>query len=262
MTFNSGSGVVTAVLGVVAASVLSVFAAVVVPLVRDSGSAGLGYPPLPADARATRLLAPVEVVSNGPYLFDNVLPGGVAVTYDPCRAVHYVVNPVLMPPGGQRLIDEAVAAVSAATGLVLVDDGATDEPLQDDRELVQVQRYGDRWAPVLIGWSNAAAYPALAGDVVGVGGSALVQPRGPASARLVTGQIALDVDGLVPLMQRGHSDQVRAIVMHELAHVVGLDHVEDPGQLMYPRNLGLTAFSAGDLEGLALLGHGVCHTDT
>ena len=260
MTFNSGSGVVTAVLGVVAASVLSVFAAVVVPLVRDSGSAGLGYPPLPADARATRLLAPVEVVSNGPYLFDNVLPGGVAVTYDPCRAVHYVVNPVLMPPGGQRLIDEAVAAVSAATGLVLVDDGATDEPLQDDRELVQVQRYGDRWAPVLIGWSNAAAYPALAGDVVGVGGSALVQPRGPASARLVTGQITLDVDGLV--MQRGHSDQVRAIVMHELAHVVGLDHVEDPGQLMYPRNLGLTAFSAGDLEGLALLGHGVCHTDT
>ena len=262
MAFVQGTPGVTLLVGVAAASVLAVCAAVAVPLVRDSGSAGLGYPPLPADARPTRLLAPVAVVSSGPYVFDNVLPGGVAATYDPCRAVHYVVNPASMPAGAGALIADAVAAVSAATGLVLVDDGPTDEPLQRDRELVQVQRYGNRWAPVLIGWSDQGAYPALAGDVAGVGGSALVQPRGPASARLVTGQVVLDVDAMVALIQRGRSDQVRTIVMHELGHVVGLDHVDDPTQLMYPRNLGLTAFSPGDLEGLAQLGHGVCHTDT
>ena len=262
VAFVEGTRTVTLLLSVAAAATLSVGASVVVPLVRDSGSAGLGYPPLPSDARPSRLQAPVAVVSSGPHVFDNVLPGGVAATYDPCRAVHYVVNPASMPAGAQALIGDAVAAVSAATGLVFIDDGPTDEPLQQDRELVQVQRYGNRWAPVLIGWSDQAAYPALAGDVAGVGGSALVQPRGQASARLVTGQVALDVDALVPLMQRGHSDQVRAIVMHELGHVVGLDHVDDPTQLMYPRNLGLTAFSRGDLEGLAQLGHGVCHTDT
>ena len=252
----------TLLVGVAAASVLAVCATVVVESVRDSGSAGLDYPPLPADARPARLLAPVEVVSGGPHVFDNVLPGGVAASYDPCRAVHYVVNPSSMPAGAPALVADAVAAVSAATGLVLVDDGTTDEPLRQDRALVQVQRYGNRWAPVLIAWSDQAAYPALAGDVAGVAGSALVQPRGPASARLVSGQVALDVDALVPLMQSGRSDQVRAIVMHELGHVVGLDHVEDRSQLMYPRNLGLTAFSRGDLEGLAQLGHGVCHTDT
>lgn len=252
----------TMLVAVAATAVLSVCAAVVVPLVRASGSAGLGYPPLPADARSSRLLAPVVVVASGAHDFDNVLPGGVPATYDPCRAVHYVLNPASMPTGAQALVTDAVAALSAATGLVLVDDGRTDEPLRQDRELVQPQRYGNRWAPVLIGWSDQAAYPALAGDVAGVGGSALVQPRGPASARLVTGQVVLDVDALVPLMQRGRSDQVRAIVMHELGHVVGLDHVNDPTQLMYPRNLGLTAFSSGDLEGLAQLGHGVCHTDT
>jgi hypothetical protein len=31
---------------------------------------------------------------------------------------------------------------------------------------------------------------------------------------------------------------------------------------MYPRNRGRTAFGPGDLEGLARLGHGVCHDDT
>ena len=230
--------------------------------VRGSGSAGVGYPPVPADARPGRLLPPVAVVSSGPYALEHVLPGGVAATYDPCRPVHYVVNPAQMPAAAGPLLADAVAAVSAATGLVLVDDGRTDEPLDPQREVVQRQRYGNRWAPVLIGFSDARGYPALAGDVAGVGGSSLVQPRGAASARLVSGQIALDVDALDALIERGHADQVRAVMMHELGHVVGLDHVSDPTQLMYPNNRGLTAFGPGDLEGLALLGDGVCHTDT
>ena len=84
----------------------------------------------------------------------------------------------------------------------------------------------------------------------------------PSRLRLVSGQIALDVDVLTDLVARGHADQAQAIMMHELGHVVGLDHVQDTTQLMYPRNLGLTAFGPGDLEGLAVLGNGVCHTDT
>jgi hypothetical protein len=37
-----------------------------------------------------------------------------------------------------------------------------------------------------------------------------------------------------------------------------LDHVDDPSELMYDRNVGLTEFGPGDREGLAALGSGSC----
>ena len=46
---------------------------------------------------------------------------------------------------------------------------------------------------------------------------------------------------------------MRAIVQHELGHVLGLDHVDDPGELMYDTSSGRTDFGPGDLEGLARL---------
>jgi hypothetical protein len=247
-----------ALLGVVLAVVLGVLAW---RLPAALGDSGLLYPPLPADARSTRLLPPVEVVSSGPHVFRQTLSGGVPVTYDPCRPVHYVVNPAAMPVAGVSLVHEAVQMLSQATGLVFADDGLTDEPLSAHREAVDVDRYGNRWAPVLIGWSDAAAYPDLAGDVAGVGGSTMVTPRGPASARLVSGQVALDSELFGRLDQRGAVEQQRAIVLHELAHVVGLDHVGSPTELMFPRTSKQARFGPGDLEGLAMLGQGVCHTD-
>jgi hypothetical protein len=245
-------------LGVVLAAVLALLAW---RLPTALGESGLLYPPLPADARSVRLLPPVEVVSSGPHVFRQTLPGGVPVTYDPCRPVHYVINPAAMPPVGVSLVHQAVQMLSHATGLVFVDDGQTDEPLSAQRHAVDVPRYGNRWSPVLIGWSDAAAYPDLAGDVAGVGGSTMVTPRGPASARLVSGQVALDATLFTQLDQRGAVEQQRAILLHELAHVVGLDHVSSPTELMFPRTSKQARFGPGDLEGLAMLGQGVCHTD-
>ncbi len=46
--------------------------------------------------------------------------------------------------------------------------------------------------------------------------------------------------------------------MHELGHVVGLNHVHDRRELMNGANLGRTVFGPGDRRGLALLGQGPC----
>ncbi len=46
--------------------------------------------------------------------------------------------------------------------------------------------------------------------------------------------------------------------MHELGHVLGLAHVEDPTQLMSPTNNGQVTYADGDLTGLAKLGAGSC----
>jgi hypothetical protein len=53
----------------------------------------------------------------------------------------------------------------------------------------------------------------------------------------------------------------RAIVMHELGHLVGLQHVAAPDQLMYERNVGQHDFGSGDREGLRQLGLGPCFTN-
>jgi len=50
-------------------------------------------------------------------------------------------------------------------------------------------------------------------------------------------------------------------VLHELGHLVGLAHVSDPTQLMYPQSSGVLDLAAGDLTGLAQLGAGECVPD-
>ena len=44
---------------------------------------------------------------------------------------------------------------------------------------------------------------------------------------------------------------------HEFGHVVGLDHVDDPAELIQ-YNMGVTAYGPGDLEGMARLGSIPC----
>ncbi len=54
-----------------------------------------------------------------------------------------------------------------------------------------------------------------------------------------------------------------AVILHEFGHLVGLDHVNDRAQVMYPRSGpgSPTAFQRGDLTGLAALGLGACQPD-
>jgi predicted Zn-dependent protease len=51
---------------------------------------------------------------------------------------------------------------------------------------------------------------------------------------------------------------MRAILDHELGHVVGLGHVQDPHELMYDEQLERTTFGPGDLQGLARVGSVAC----
>ncbi|HTN99633.1 MAG TPA: matrixin family metalloprotease, partial [Microthrixaceae bacterium] len=256
--------------------------------------------------------------------------GTTPVAYDPCREIHYVTTSTTnAPEGATRLIDDAIKTLSSITGLKFVDDGATKESPNDARPAFQPDRYGQRWAPVLISWSTASESPRLAVttpdgappgstvDVLGYAGSVSAgftstgsatvkagEPKGltvdstePGSAPrnraaqdraaqdqaaqdraalvpwaaqaestvsedrvYVTGSLVLDSDNFTEMLAQfdGYA-RARATVLHELGHLVGLNHVGDANQLMTPSlNSSLTEFAAGDREGLAALGKGAC----
>ncbi|GAA4288805.1 matrixin family metalloprotease [Georgenia daeguensis] len=201
--------------------------------------------------------APVVEPGAGSFAFIQEQLGD-PVTYNPCEPIRYVVNDALAPAGGAGLVVEALATVSAATGLVFEDSGRTDEPADPDRQPRDVLRYGLDASPVLVAWTGPEQVPDLAGEVVGVAGS-VSEGVGGSAMRYVSGTVYLDAADLTVILQRPDgAAQVRAIVTHELGHLVGLDHVDDPGELMYAENVGRTELGPGDRQGLAVLGSGSC----
>lgn len=218
---------------------------------------GAQLPPPGVGSSDSRLLPEVRVSATGPHSFMQTQPGlDDPVTFDPCRPIHYVVRSRNLGPEAQRIVDEAAAEISQATGLKLVSDGATDEPPSSERSPYQPDRYGDRWAPVLIVWSDPGEVPGLEGKVAGIGGA---HPWRDTHGYLtyVTGQVALDTPAL-PLSDPTQRDAVRAVIVHELAHVVGAGHVRATNELMAAENSGQVELGPGDRQGLARLGQGAC----
>ncbi len=228
------------------------------------GSGEMPSPPI--SVSPTPLGAPIDAPSKrGPYEFVSMQPGSDApVTYDPCRPIHYVVNHTGQPNDAENLVTDAIERISEVTGLQFVADDLTDEEIVPDRQPYQPDRYGDRWAPVLIAWGTPDDTPLLAGSVAGFGGSTqytVTDQAGISRSVYVTGEVVLDGPQIANIIRldRDGLDGARAVVLHELAHVVGLDHVDDPTQLMNPVSQpGVTDFAAGDLRGLRQLGLGAC----
>lgn len=202
---------------------------------------------------------PLGAPTTGPYSFLQTQADGVSpVTYDPCRPIHYVVREDGAPVGGDSLLATGLARISEATGLQFVADGTTAEAPVEHRQVYQPQRYGRRWAPVLVAWSTPLETPELAGDVAGSAGSSSVTLHG--TAHYVSGVVVLDGPALSQLLGSANGTALaQAVVTHELAHLVGLGHVDDPTQLMNPTAaVNVTSLADGDRAGLARVGTGPC----
>lgn len=209
--------------------------------------------PSPTDAASRLAPLPPHVAGEGGFSYLVTRDDGRPATFDPCRPVHWVLRPNGMPAGGERVVHEAVAQVARSTGLRLVFDGETAEAPSSRRPPRQPERYGDRPAPVLVAWTTEMESPDLAGARVGLGVASWAGNR----ERLVSGQVLLDEADLTTREGRV-GPLAAATVLHELAHVVGLGHVDDRHSVMNGTVLGRTAFSPGDQRGLRELGGGPC----
>lgn len=192
--------------------------------------------------------------------------GCTPVRFDPCQPVHYVMNPAQAPAGGVADVEEAFSRLAQATGMSFVNDGMTDEVSRRGPHVPD--RYPDHWAPILVAWSRESGERANV-EVVGSGFPLRIDDV------LVSGILTLNSDAVSDRAKRTSVPGGFAaapgfgpigaegvtwgrVILHELAHVLGLGHTRDRDQLMYPdvaqQTAHTTDFRTGDREGLRLLG--------
>jgi hypothetical protein len=156
-------------------------------------------------------------------------------------------------------VQTALARTAEVSGLNFVYDGPTDEVSSPERAPYQPARYGEKWAPVLFDWvTTPLATPggtATANTTtIGLGGSDhAFNDRG--EAVFTTGTVTLDATAD---LQAGFGGQTWGqAILHEVGHVVGLAHVDDPSSVMNPL-IGVrpALWGPGDRAGLWQLGMG------
>ena len=193
-----------------------------------------------------------EPATGAAYTFSSTLYGK-PIRWNPCAAIHWQFRPNGAPVGGLTVVKQSVAAVAAATGTTWVYDGT----VSTAPSTAWLPKSSSAVRPVLIGWTDAAHSDLLAGQPKGVLGVTRTAwfgrtVDGRTTAAIKAAVVALDRTDSLPLTG---GTSWRTVVLHELAHAMGLDHAGSTAQLMYPvlqRNL--TGLQAGDKLGLSKVG--------
>ncbi|HUR14543.1 MAG TPA: matrixin family metalloprotease [Mycobacteriales bacterium] len=186
------------------------------------------------------------------YRFSTLI-GGKPVRWNPCAAVHWRFRTAGAPTGSGTIVKAAVARISRATGITFVYDGTT--TATPTSAWLPKTTLGIR--PLLIGWTDASHSDLLrnqAASVLGVTRTAYfgITLDGVQLAATKAAVIALDRTNRLPLTG---SVSWSTTLQHELAHAMGLAHVSNSKQLMYPvLQRTLYGLQSGDLAGLYKLG--------
>ena len=162
--------------------------------------------------------------------------------WNTCR-IGYRVNPRMMPAYGMSDLREAMRRVTQVSGIRFRYLGRTTQ--------VPTKRWaGPGHNQVLVAWGTNKSLNGVLGQALGVG---LTTPR---RGRIDTGMVLIDARSRwnkVPGFGAGAPHGLT--LMHELGHLVGLDHSTDKRQVMEPySSLPAAVWGAGDQTGLRRLG--------
>lgn len=210
--------------------------------------------PSTSDAPSTTA-APASSPTSGAHehsVLNNGLGDTAIARWNACRtSIRYQVRVGQASSDQILYLNDAIAAVEQATGFDFQFVGTT---TSSDWTAHQTDPNVD----ALILFNTEAEDPGLLGTPIGMGGSRIVgiqeQPNELFAVR-DKGSARLEVDYVPsPGSPWSYEDEWRALILHELGHMVGLSHVGDITEVMYPINFGVQPFQNGDLEGLWTVG--------
>lgn len=217
-----------------------------------AGSAGSPADPSPADPSPADSTG--EGAHGGGYALWARDGQGRPLRWDACAPVPFLLS-LPAPEHAEDDLRTALAVLADASGLELVLLGTTEERPSAGRPLVEATDAGWRWRPVLVAWEEPTRTD-LPLDVRDRGVALPVAVRDGERETFVTGQVLINAARTDLLPGFGdRSDAVGATLLHELAHVLGLAHVDDPTQIMsVSPGSGPVELGAGDLAGLRAVG--------
>jgi len=210
------------------------------------GLTATGSPGLAAEDTASTSLSAERARGNPKaYKFVDKI-NGEPVHWDPCRRIGWGVNPKKSPKRAVPHAKEAMQRVKQATGLRFKYQGRTD---------ANPKKFGTypKDTNLVMGWGR----PKATGGAAGLGG-----PQWLSNGRIINGFVVLNYrynDKIAPGFGRGpksgYQGTLGQLMMHELGHAMGLDHVGDKRQIMYGTMTRKKAtWGAGDQNGLRKVG--------
>lgn len=178
------------------------------------------------------------------YLLWALREDGSPVRWDPCTPLRWTTRPS-DPDWLRSLAADAAATLATAAGVTFAYVASGDEGVGPSRPLTE----DGAWAPVLVTLTTPEESEWLTASERGLALPVTV------GGQFVTGQVLLQAHMDLTPDRASREGSWGATLMHEWGHVVGLDHVGDPGQLMHAEPLpGPAQWGAGDLRGFRALG--------
>lgn len=171
--------------------------------------------------------------------------------WNPCAVIPFRTNLRHAPKGTLDVVKRAFKIVHAATGLRFAHAGGTTKvPFSGGSTDQQFLSNG-----LVIAWTTPKIVGGLAGTTAGVGGSTSRSTNG-GPWRYVYGGVAIDATQRLEAKGFRKGKSTGALLLHEIAHAIGLIHVAAKSQMMYPSLLSShrAKYEAGDLAGLRAVG--------
>lgn len=197
------------------------------------------------------LPVPGPAHGTGAYAFVSTT-GGSPAAWDACTPIDVVVNLDRAPDNVMVEVDGTFERISSASPFRFDVIGTTS--VIPDNDWPVVAERGERgWPPLVIAFADDADTDLLSGTQAATGGGWRI------GTTYVSGSVVIDTAHTGDYRRGFGPGSLGGLLLHETLHVLGLDHVEDRSQVMFPLiSAGPGELGRGDVTGLAGLVRGRC----